>query len=91
MSLILILRAVRIVTLLLAGVVTYLAIKSYRRGGGRVMLFLSIVFCLIALGALISGLLFEFFNFALEDSYTVESILVAAGLGVLVYSIYGIR
>ena len=91
MSLILILRAVRIVTLLLAGVVTYLAIKSYRRGGGRVMLFLSIGFCLIALGALISGLLFEFFNFALGDSYTVESILVAAGLGVLVYSIYGIR
>jgi hypothetical protein len=91
MAHIFILRAVRIVTLLLAGVVTYLAIKSYWRGGGRVMLFLSIGFCLIALGALASGLLFEFFNFALEDSYIVESILIATGLAVLVYSIYGIK
>ncbi len=86
-----ILRAVRIITLLLAGIVTYLAGKSYRRGGGRIMLFLSAGFGLIALGALMSGIMFEFFAFQIETSYIVESVLVAAGLALLVYSIYGVK
>ena len=86
-----ILRIVRILTLLLAGIVAYLAAKSYRRGGGRIMLYLSLGFSLIALGALLSGVFFEFFAFRIEDSYIVESILVAAGLAVLVYSIYGTK
>lgn len=84
-----ILRVVRIVTLILAGVVAYLAAKSYRRGNDRAMLFLSAGFSLIALGALMSGVLFEFFNFELEHAYIAESVLTAAGLATIVYSIYG--
>lgn len=86
-----ILRLVRVITLLLAGLVAYLALKSYRRLGDRVMLFLSTGFILIALGALLSGVLYEFFNFTLEDSYLTESILSAAGLAIIVYSIYGVK
>lgn len=86
-----ILRFVRIITLILAGIVAYLAAKSFRRSRSRMMLFLSVGFCLIALGALMSGLLYEFFAFRLEDSYAIESVLVAAGLAVVVYSIYAAK
>jgi len=86
-----ILRVVRIVTLILAGIVAYLAAKSYRRGGGRIMLYLSLGFSLIALGALLSGVFFEFFAFQIEESYAVESVLIALGLAVIVYSVYGTK
>jgi cyanate permease len=86
-----ILRAVRILTLILAGVVAYISTKSYRRTGDRVMLALSVGFVLIALGALLSGILFELFNFAIEVSYIVESVFVAVGLAAVVYSIYGVK
>ncbi|KXA99143.1 hypothetical protein AKJ42_03655, partial [candidate division MSBL1 archaeon SCGC-AAA261C02] len=55
----LVLRISRIAILILAGMVVYLALRSYHRGDGKVMLYLSAGFSLIALGALTSGLLFE--------------------------------
>lgn len=91
MSHLLILRASRVLVLVLAGTISYLAFKSYRHGHGASMLFMSAGFSLIALGALTSGLIFEILGLDLDLAYAVESFLSAMGLTVLIYSIYGGR
>lgn len=83
------LRALKLVIVLLGTVLVYLGIKGYRRNRSKDMIFLSLGFALITAGSVAAGILFEFLGFQLIDVSIVESILVIVGFGSLIYSIYG--
>jgi len=84
-----ILRALKLVIVLLGIVLVYLGIKGYRRRGGKDMIFLSLGFGLITAGSVAAGILFEFLGFPLTDVSIIEAIMVIIGFGSLIYSIYG--
>lgn len=86
---ILLLRALKMVIVLLGTVLVYLGIKGYRRRRSKDMIFLSLGFGLITAGSVAAGILFEFLGFELIEVSIVESIMVIAGFSSLVYSIYG--
>jgi uncharacterized membrane protein len=84
-----VLRALKLVIVVLGTVLVYLGIKGYRRNRGKDMIFLSLGFALITAGSVAAGILFEFLGFQLTDVSIVESIMVIAGFASLIYSIYG--
>lgn len=86
---ILLLRALKLVIVLLGTVLVYLGIKGYRRRRSKDMIFLSLGFGLITAGSVAAGILFEFLGFELIEVSIVESIMVIAGFSSLIYSIYG--
>lgn len=86
---ILLLRALKMVIVLLGTVLVYLGIKGYRRRRSKDMIFLTLGFGLITAGSVAAGILFEFLGFELIEVSIVESIMVIAGFSSLVYSIYG--
>ena len=84
-----VLRALKLVIVVLGTVLVYLGIKGYRRNRSKDMIFLSLGFALITAGSVAAGILFEFLGFQLTDVSIVESIMVIAGFASLIYSIYG--
>lgn len=84
-----VLRALKLLIVLLGTVLVYLGIKGYRRNRSKDMIFLSLGFAFITAGSVAAGILFEFLGFQLIDVSIVESIMVVVGFGFLIYSIYG--
>lgn len=85
----LILRALKLVIVVLGSVLVYLGAKGYLRTRHKGMVFLSLGFGLITAGSFAAGVLFEFLGFQFVDVSIVESIMVAVGFAILIYSIYG--
>lgn len=72
--------AVRVGVLMTGTLLALLVFRSYLRGGARDHLLLAVGFGLIALGALVEGVLFEVFDLGLLLVHTVESVFVILGL-----------
>ncbi len=53
------------------------------------MLILGIGFGIITASAVMEGILFEFFGFSLLDTHLIESLGIALGFSVIIYSIFG--
>ena len=83
------LRIVRIVIVILAFLLTWLAYKGSRRKKSKGLLFMSFGFVTIGLSAILEGVLYEFFSYDIFSVHLLESIVVALGLLLLVYSVYG--
>lgn len=81
----------RLLIVALGMLVVYLSFKSHRQNHSSTMLLLSMGFLLLTVGVVVEGILFEFFGLDIFGAHAVESILVASGLSVIVYSIYGTR
>ena len=84
------LRIVRIVTVILALLLSWLAIKGYRKNKNKGLPFISIGFGIVGAGTAAEGILFEFFNYSILTVHLVESTVIAVGLLFLVYAIYGV-
>lgn len=85
------LRVLQVTIVVLGIVILYFGTKSFRKTKSRSMLFLSIGFLFVTVGAVAAGLLFEFLNF---DIYTVDAVGAACeviGFLLIVYSIVGTR
>lgn len=81
------LTATKTITLLLGGLITYLAAKAYLRTRAAPLRSLAAGFALVTLGALFGGLLHQTgVRFALSQN--VQSLFTAAGFAVLVHSLY---
>jgi hypothetical protein len=83
------LRIVRAVIVILALVLTWLAYKGSRKKKSRGLLFMSFGFATIGLSAVLQGVLYEFFGYGIFSVLLLESVVVALGLLLLVYSVYG--
>ncbi|MEF8776172.1 MAG: hypothetical protein V5A43_06680 [Haloarculaceae archaeon] len=83
-----VITAVKTVTLLLGGLITYLGYRAYRRTGARSLRALSAGFGLITVGSLLAGVADLVLGTPIEVGLLIESSLIAVGFGIIVYSLY---
>lgn len=82
-----VLAIVKTLILVTGSVVTYLSYKAYRRTGDASLRALAAGFGLITLGTALAGLTFEVLQLSLGIGILIESVLVLAGLLVIMYSL----
>lgn len=75
----------------LCGVLIYVSMRAYRRNKSRSMFAMSIGFVVILVGSLIEEVIVELLRYQLVQAHALENSVVAVGLLILVYSIYGVR
>jgi hypothetical protein len=80
--------ALKTITLLLGGLITYLAYKAYRRTGARSLRFLAVGFGIVTMGTFLAGVVDRLFASAFQWGLLIESALIAVGFAVIIYSLY---
>jgi len=80
--------ALKTLTLVLGGLITYFAVKAYRRTGSPALRSLAIGFGVVTLGALLAGLADQAFNVNMDFVLVIESTLTALGFAAIAYSLY---
>ncbi|MFB6073360.1 MAG: hypothetical protein ABEJ88_10400 [Halobacterium sp.] len=83
-----VLIALKTITLLLGGMVTYFAAKAWQRTGSPALRSLAIGFGFVTLGALLAGVADQFLGVERTFAVLTESALTAVGFAVIVYSLY---
>lgn len=78
----------KVVTMLLGFLIAYQAYRGYRRNDSDPMLMLAVGFLFISVGAVIEGVLFEIVGFSIFMAGAVQTSVVAAGMLVILYSLY---
>lgn len=81
------LAIVRTIVLLLGFSIAYLSYKAYIRTGSPYLRNASIGFTVVAIGVFIEGVLYEVLAWDLYTAHIIESMLVAVGFGILLYSL----
>ena len=74
--------------LLLGGSITYYALRAYDRTGDPSLRALAVGFGVVTVGALIGGVSHQIIGTDLAVGIAINSLLTAAGFGVIVYSLY---
>lgn len=80
--------ALKTLTLILGGVITYLSYRAYRRTRAQPLRYLSLGFGIVTLGTLLAGLVDQVLNASIRIGLLVETALIAVGFGIIVYSLY---
>ncbi|MFB6206253.1 MAG: hypothetical protein ABEJ05_06995 [Haloglomus sp.] len=80
--------AAKTVTLVLGGLITYMAAKAYQRTGAPSLRALTVGFGIVTLGGVIAGVgdLTGVVN--LQTSVLIQSVVTAVGFAVITYSLY---
>lgn len=79
---------VKTVILLLGSGITYIAYKAYRRTGTPSLRVLGVGFGVITLGAFLAGIAHQVLSVSIEMGVLINSVLVAIGLAIVMYSLY---
>ena len=87
-SLIIVLKTL---TLVLGGLITYQALKAFRRTRSPALRSLTVGFGLVTLGSLLAGLVDQIVGLPTDVALVVESVLTAGGFAVILYSLYADR
>jgi len=80
--------AIKTVTLVLGGLITYFAYKAYRRTASRPLFALAVGFGIITLGTFFAGILDQFLPVSGGMAIAVEGVFMAIGFAVVLYSLY---
>lgn len=72
---------------ILGGLVTYFALKAFRRTRDRSLGYLTAGFGFVTLGAILGGLMFELVGVDLAVGVLIEGIFVAVGFALIAYSL----
>ena len=80
--------ALKTVTLLLGGLITFFAFKAYRRTDSPALRALALGFGVVTLGAFLAGIAHQIIGVGEGLVLVIESGLTAAGFGVIMYSLY---
>ncbi|WP_132058796.1 DUF7521 family protein [Halorussus amylolyticus] len=80
--------ALKTITLLLGGLITYFAFKAYRRTGSPALRALSLGFAVVTLGAFLAGIADQATGIDRSFVLVIESGLTALGFAVITYSLY---
>lgn len=79
----------KLVTMGLGFLIAHQAFRGYRVHGSEPMLYVAIGFVFISVGAIIEGILFDVLGFSIFLAGTVATGIVAIGMVVILYSLYG--
>ena len=79
----------KLITVGLGLLISYQAYRGYSAHGSEPMLYVAIGFLFISVGSVIEGVLFDVFELSIFLSGTIQTALVAAGMLVILYSLYG--
>lgn len=80
--------ALKTVTLVMGGAITYFAYSAYRRTGAPALRALAVGFGAITLGALLGGAADQIFMLEGSIALAIESALNAVGFGIILYSLF---
>jgi len=80
--------ALKTLTLLLGGLITFLAYRAYSRTGAQSLRALALGFAIVTLGALLAGISNQILKLPIDQTLLLESALTAGGFAVIVYSLY---
>ena len=80
--------ALKTLTLVLGGLITFLAYKAYRRTRSRSLGALALGFGIVTLGSLLAGIADQVLSADFRTGLLLESALIAIGFAVIVYSLY---
>jgi len=80
--------AVKTITLVLGGAITYLAARAARRTGSRGLWLLSAGFGVVTLGSLLAGVVDQLVAVGGHTAPLVDGTLTAVGFAVITYSLY---
>lgn len=83
--------AAKTVTLACGVILTTLTYRAYRRRGSAAMRVLCLGLGLVTAGGVLAGSLHQLVGMPLATSTTIESVFMAAGFGVLTYSLFANR
>lgn len=79
---------VKTLILLLGSGITYIAFRAYRRTDAPSLRALGIGFGTVTLGSLLAGIADQVLSVSLEVGVLINSVLVAVGFAVIMYSLY---
>jgi hypothetical protein len=79
----------KLITVGLGLLITYQAYKGYRTYGSEPMLYVAIGFLFISIGSVIEGVLFDVVGLSIFLAGTIQTAIVAVGMLVILYSLYG--
>ena len=79
---------IKTMILALGGGITFIAYKAHRRTGEASLRALAVGFGIITFGALLAGIAHQLLGVALETGVLINSVLVAIGLAIIMYSLY---
>jgi len=80
--------ALKTVTLVLGGLITFFAFKAYRRTGARALRALAFGFGAVTLGSMVAGVLDRIVVTGGDYALVAESALTAVGFAIILYSLY---
>lgn len=83
-----VITALKTITLLLGGLITFFGYRAYRRTRARSLRALTVGFGFVTVGSLLAGVADVVFGTPLEVGLLIESSLIAIGFGIIVYSLY---
>jgi hypothetical protein len=83
-----VITALKTITLLLGGLITYFGYRAWRRTGARSLRALTAGFGFVTVGSLLAGVADVLFGTPIEVGLLIESSLIAIGFGIIVYSLY---
>ncbi len=79
----------KLITVALGLLIAYQAFRGYRAHGNEPMLYVAIGFLFISIGAVIEGVLFDVAGLSIFLAGTIQTAIVAVGMLVILYSLYG--
>ena len=79
----------KVVTMVIGLLIAGTAYRGYRRSGEESMLYLAVGFAIISVGAVVEGIFFDVLDFSIFWAGTVQTSIVAVGMLVILYSLYG--
>ena len=80
--------ALKTITLVLGGLITFFAYKAYRRTEARPIGALAVGFGCVTVGAMLAGAGHQAFGLDTDVVLVIEAALTATGFGVILYSLY---
>jgi hypothetical protein len=78
----------KVVTVVLGLAIAVTAYRGYHRHGAWPMLYLAVGFAIISVGSVVEGLLFDVLNIPLVDAGAIQTVIVAVGMLVVLYSLH---
>lgn len=79
----------KVVVMLLGFIIAYQAYRGYVRNDSPPMIYLAVGFALISIGTAIEGILFEAIHLDIFLAGAIQTLIAAAGMLLILYSLYG--